>query len=462
VTGAQLTTVLDDHGFDFYTGVPCSLIEDLIATLAARTRPPYIAAVREDVAVGLAGGAWFGGRTPVVLLQNSGLGTSLNALASFTVMYGLPALLIVTWRGYRGQDAPEHILTGQITEPLLDLLGIPHRVLTADAGADVAWARHAMDARSGPVALLVPPGTVTAPAGRPERRAQADRGARQDRAPRADGADPNVATPPKQRSQAAPVSGHPRMEPAPAPPLQQSQAAPVSGHPRMEPAPAPPLPTIVSGPTRLAPTISRLHALRVALKQLGDEPVVHANGYLCRESFSIDDRAQNFYMIGSMGLASAIGLGLALAQPGRRSVVLDGDGNLLMNLGTLAMIGGLKPRNLVHVVFDNEVYGSTGNQPSPSRDVRLDALAAAAGYRTSVAVSDEDDIAAAVQSTLATEGPHFVLVKVTAEDAVVPRIPHTPAQLRDRFRACVEERDTLTPTFIARPHRLPPRPRRSP
>ena len=440
MTGAQLTTVLDDHGFDFYTGVPCSLIEDLIATLAARTRPPYIAAVREDVAVGLAGGAWFGGRTPVVLLQNSGLGTSLNALASFTVMYGLPALLIVTWRGYRGQDAPEHILTGQITEPLLDLLGIPHRVLTADAGADVAWARHAMDARSGPVALLVPPGTVTAPAGRPERRAQADRGARQDRAPRADGADPNVATPPKQRS----------------------QAAPVSGHPPMEPAPAPPLPTIVSGPTRLAPTISRLHALRVALKQLGDEPVVHANGYLCRESFSIDDRAQNFYMIGSMGLASAIGLGLALAQPGRRSVVLDGDGNLLMNLGTLAMIGGLKPRNLVHVVFDNEVYGSTGNQPSPSRDVRLDALAAAAGYRTSVAVSDEDDIAAAVQSTLATEGPHFVLVKVTAEDAVVPRIPHTPAQLRDRFRACVEERDTLTPTFIARPHRLPPRPRRSP
>ena len=381
MTGAELTSVLDAHGFDFYTGVPCSLIEDLIATLATRTRPPYIAAVREDVAVGLAGGAWFGGLTPVVLLQNSGLGTSLNALASFTLMYGLPALLIVTWRGYRGQDAPEHILTGQITEQLLDLLGIPHRVLTANAGADVAWARHEMETRSTPVALLVPPGVVTAVPGaeRAERSVRGERGAR-----------PHV----------------------------EAKAN--------------------IGATRLAPVLSRLEALRVALKQVGDEAVVHANGYICRESFSIDDRARNFYMIGSMGLASAIGLGLALAQPGRRSVVLDGDGNLLMNLGTLAMIGGLKPRNLVHLVFDNEVYGSTGNQPSPSRDVRLDALAAAAGYRTSVAVTDENDIAGAVRNTLATDGPHFVLVKVTAEEAVVPRIPHTPAQLRDRFRASMQ------------------------
>jgi phosphonopyruvate decarboxylase len=372
VTGAELTAVLDAHGFDFYTGVPCSLIEDLIATLAGRARPPYVAAVREDAAVGLAGGAWFGGRTPVVLLQNSGLGTSLNALASFTLMYGLPVLLIVTWRGYRGSDAPEHILTGAITEPLLQLLGIPHRVLTADtASTAIAWARHEMDARSAPVALLVPPGVVTATHGAPAQRS----------------------------------SAHPRHEPAPASPLRQT------------------------------PALSRLQALRVALKGLGDEPVVHANGYICRESFSIDDRARNFYMIGSMGLASAIGLGLALAQPARRSVVFDGDGNLLMNLGTLAMIGAMKPRNLVHAVFDNEVYGSTGNQPSPSRDVRLDALAAAAGYRTTTAVTDEDGIAGAVASALGTDGPHFVLVKVTAEEAVVPRIPHTPAQMRDRFRA---------------------------
>jgi thiamine pyrophosphate-dependent acetolactate synthase large subunit-like protein len=129
---------------------------------------------------------------------------------------------------------------------------------------------------------------------------------------------------------------------------------------------------------------------------------------------------------------------MALARPERPSVVFDGDGNLLMNLGILAMIAAQRPRTLLHLVFDNEVYGSTGNQTSPSREVRLDAVAAAAGYRTSAAVTDEDDIAAAVRNALATDGPHFVLVKVTAEEAVVPRIPHTPAQMRDRFRASVQ------------------------
>jgi thiamine pyrophosphate-dependent acetolactate synthase large subunit-like protein len=140
-------------------------------------------------------------------------------------------------------------------------------------------------------------------------------------------------------------------------------------------------------------------------------------------------------MIGSMGLASAIGLGLALTRPRRPAIVFDGDGNLLMSFGVLAMVGGLGPSNLVHVVFDNEVYGSTGNQASPSRGVRLDRVAAAAGYRSAVAVTAADDVEAAVHAAIASDGPHFVLAKVTAQEADVPRIPYTPAQIRDRFRA---------------------------
>jgi thiamine pyrophosphate-dependent acetolactate synthase large subunit-like protein len=116
-------------------------------------------------------------------------------------------------------------------------------------------------------------------------------------------------------------------------------------------------------------------------------------------------------------------------------VVFDGDGNLLMSLGVLAMIGARRPRRFIHCVFDNEVYGSTGNQRSLSREVRLDRLAAAAGYRSAVATDDEDGVAAAVRAALRGDGPHFVLVKVTAEQADVPRIPYTPAAMRDRFRA---------------------------
>jgi phosphonopyruvate decarboxylase len=375
ISGHAFAARLAHHGFDFFTGVPCSLIEDLIAVLERGERAPYVAAVREDAAVGVAAGAWFAGRRPVVLMQNSGLGTSLNALASLSLMYGLPVLLVVTWRGFGGKDAPEHILTGEISPRLLELLGVPHRVPTAESlDADLAWAAAEMDARRSPVALLVPPRVV----------------------------------------ETGCVEGD------------AAATASAASRPAAVPTGA------------LAPsTMSRLTALGVALKAAGDDAILHANGYICRESFSLADRPQSFYMIGSMGLAPAIALGLALARPARRAVVFDGDGNLLMNLGILAMIGARRPANLLHLVFDNEVYGSTGNQASLSRDVRLDRLAAAAGFATAVAVSDPLSLEAALAATGAVAGPHFVLVKVTAEEAEVPRIPYTPSALRDRFRAAV-------------------------
>ena len=124
-------------------------------------------------------------------------------------------------------------------------------------------------------------------------------------------------------------------------------------------------------------------AFQELLPLLGDEPVVHANGFICRESFSIKDREENFYMIGSMGLASSIGLGVALCKPDRKVIVLDGDGNVLMSMGTLAMISAEAPNNLVHVVIDNEVYESTGKQRSISNAVPLEQVAKSAGYRCS-------------------------------------------------------------------------------
>jgi thiamine pyrophosphate-dependent acetolactate synthase large subunit-like protein len=190
-------------------------------------------------------------------------------------------------------------------------------------------------------------------------------------------------------------------------------------------------------PPTLIPKLSRLDAIAAARKAIGREAVVHANGYMCRESFSLGDRSENFYMIGSMGLASAIGLGLALTDQRAPTVVLDGDGNLLMNLGILPLAAALRPARFVHVVFDNEVYGSTGSQRSITGKVRLDRLAEAAGYRTVAAVTEAPAITEAVQRALASEGPHFVLAKVTAEEASVGRIPFTPHELRDRFRATV-------------------------
>jgi phosphonopyruvate decarboxylase len=374
----EFTSLLRREGFDFATGVPCSLIDGVLRDLETGQDILYAPAVREDVAVGLAAGAWLAGRRPAVLMQNSGLGTSLNALASLSLMYGLPLLVIVTWRGHGGKDAPEHILTGAITEPLLELLGIPHRLLSApSAASDVAWAAAEMERRSAPVALVVPPGLFAAEDKHGETIETA--------LPR----DLPVARPARQIRR---------------------------------------------------PTLSRSAAIAAALKQLDQEAVIHANGYPSRESHAISDRPRNFYMLGSMGLASAIGLGLALARPALGTVIFDGDGNLLMSLGILPMVGAYRPARFVHCVFDNEVYGSTGNQRSAAPGAALGELAAAAGYRTVATAFEEREVGDHLAAALRSEGPHFLHVKVTSEAADVPRIAHTPAQIRDRFRASLAER----------------------
>jgi phosphonopyruvate decarboxylase len=394
VNGAAFAARLEAQGYDFFTGVPCSMISGLIATLETHPRLPYVPAVREDVAVGLAAGAWLAGRRPMVLMQNSGLGTSLNALVSLSLMYRLPALLLVTWRGHAGKDAPEHLLMGEISPSLLEMIRIPHRVLSARTIADdIAWGRAESERLSQPVALLLPPGVLETE----ERGAVAGRGE---------------------------VAGEGEAEGEPS---EYKNKARLSEPPWVDRTPT--------------PTISRFEALRAAVSALSNEPVVHANGYVCRESFAVKDRIENFYMIGSMGMASAIGLGVALAAPSRPTVIWDGDGNLLMSLGILPMIGGGpvmgrgRPANLTHVVFDNALYGSTGNQASPSRTVGLHHIARAAGYERATAVAGADELHAAVATAVAGGGPSFILARVTGEEQPAPRIPYAPEEIRDRFRS---------------------------
>jgi thiamine pyrophosphate-dependent acetolactate synthase large subunit-like protein len=163
---------------------------------------------------------------------------------------------------------------------------------------------------------------------------------------------------------------------------------------------------------------------------------IHANGFLSRAAFGTRDTDACFYMIGSMGLASSIGLGVALAQPSRRVVVFDGDGNVLMNLGTLATIAARAPRNLVHLCFDNGVHASTGGQPTISATVPLDGIARAAGYRHARRVETREALAQALDDVLRSDGPSFVLVRIAQgpPGAPGPRIPHTPPAMSARLR----------------------------
>lgn len=152
-------TSLKEKGFDFFTGVPCSFLEDLLTCL--NTHDSYLPAVREDAAVGVAAGAWLGGKKPVVLMQNSGLGLSINALASLNLIYKIPVLLIISLRGYQIKDAPEHWVMGSITPQLLDTLKIPYRIPTPESlEIDLEFCSHEMETKKIPVALLIRKGML--------------------------------------------------------------------------------------------------------------------------------------------------------------------------------------------------------------------------------------------------------------------------------------------------------------
>jgi phosphonopyruvate decarboxylase len=185
--------------------------------------------------------------------------------------------------------------------------------------------------------------------------------------------------------------------------------------------------------------MTRLQAIRIVVSHLeGDELMVHANGAISRESCFCRDRERNIYLLGSMGLPAAVGLGIALHQPGHRVVVLDGDGNLLMGFGNLALIGALKPMNFTHFVLDNGAYETTGNQPSISIHTDLRSVALGCGYREAHEVSSDEALHSLCNTLLHQPGPHFIRILVSQETSEkAPRIPYSAREMKKRFMSAL-------------------------
>jgi phosphonopyruvate decarboxylase len=160
---AAFLAALRSSGYDFFAGVPCSLLKGVIRRFDAEPEWGYVSATREDSAVGMAAGATMAGRRSAVFLQNSGLGVCMNALVSLNLIYDVPVLLVSSWRGEGGKDAPEHLIMGDIMQRYYDLLGIPWRVLGADTiEADVAAITARIDETRRPGALIVSKGILDA------------------------------------------------------------------------------------------------------------------------------------------------------------------------------------------------------------------------------------------------------------------------------------------------------------
>jgi len=398
VHAAKLLDILNSRGIGCVSSVPCSFFSLPLRLLDQDRRFRHVPAANEGNALAIAAGAHLGGGRGAVIAQNSGFGNLINPLTSLVLPYRIPTLVLMSMRGWPAISSGEeqHEWMGRVSADWLDSLGIGYWWLTGDEAEQTTALTQALaeTERGNPAFVLVPKGAFTAPDAKPA------------------GAKPAGATATAART--APAACGP--------------AAPGAGQ---------------GGVTR-AELVDAVHAVT------GDAAAVFSTtGYMSRALFAGGDRPGNFYMQGSMGHAGALALGTALTGPERPVVVLDGDGALLMHLGAAATIGAQRPRNLVHVVFDNGSYASTGAQPLGTRADYSD-IARACGYRSAGDVDTTAALRDALAAALGSPGPHMIVVRgVEGAAAVGGRASDavSPAAMTERFtRHVVSTAPTPAPT----------------
>jgi thiamine pyrophosphate-dependent acetolactate synthase large subunit-like protein len=182
---------------------------------------------------------------------------------------------------------------------------------------------------------------------------------------------------------------------------------------------------------------------RLVAKLKNEEAVVGGIGNTNFDLWAAGHRPQNFYMLGSMGLAFPIALGVALAQPKRRIFALEGDGSLLMQMGCLSTIATLKPKNLTMVVMDNGVYQITGAQPTPAAAVAdIVAIAIGCGLANSAWAADEEDFERLIDQSLTATVPTLIAVRID-EKPGTGQTRRDPVQIRERFMIGLGARQAL-------------------
>ena len=363
-------------GYRRYAGVPCSFLTPFINYVINDPSLNYVSSANEGDALATAAGAAVGGERSVVMMQNSGLGNAVSPLTSLAWVFRIPLLMICTHRGAPDvSDEPQHELMGHITGNLLTTMDTPWEIFPAtDTGINPALLRAGeyVHEHERPYALLMRKGTV------------ASHTLLRDPIP------VRAGTACRRR-----YAWHHDQRPT-----RREALESIRRH-------SPPDNTVVIATT----------------------------GYTGRELYAIADRPNQLYMVGSMGCASSFGLGLALARPDLRVVVIDGDGAALMRMGNFATAGIYAGSNFYHIVLDNEVHDSTGAQATVSSGISFADIAAACGYGVAI----DGDNTGVIDHLLTDEsdrieGPHFAHVKIqSGTDGELPRPAITPAEVVRRL-----------------------------
>ena len=352
----SLFKILKSNGFGPYTGVPCSILKPVINYAIAKEN--YYTATSEGEAMGIAAGFSLAGKKPVVMMQNSGFGNTINPLTSLQQIYKFPMMMLITWRGEPGKpDEPQHKIMGEKLLELLKLLEVPYRISTDSPEKlieDINSLSKIAENNSCPVAYIIRKGAF-------------------------DSYQTNI--------------------------------------------------------TDINSELSREEAIKIISESVYPKTrIISTTGKPSRELLMLNDSERNFYTVGSMGCASSISLGLALENPKTSFVCLDGDGAVLMKLGTLTTIGNYKPENLIHICLDNGAYESTGSQSTISANVDLCKVAFAAKYVTALETDNEKALQSSIRNAQTSPGPHFIRVFVKCGSrSDLPRPKTTPIENKKRF-----------------------------
>ncbi|MGA8944169.1 MAG: phosphonopyruvate decarboxylase [Thermoactinomyces sp.] len=332
----------------------------------------YIAAVNEGDAIAIASGASLGGEKSVVLMQNSGLANAVSPLTSLNAPFRIPLLGFVSLRGEPGlSDEPQHELMGRITTKLLDLMEIPWDYLSDDMEEN----KQKLIRANQHIEHNRPFFFVV-------KKGTFDQ-----------------------------VFLHKRQSR-----IHHNQVK-VQGRTEDQ------LP-------------SRLEVLEV-INSLKDSQTVQlaTTGKTGRELYEIEDAENNLYMVGSMGCISSLGLGLSLTQKNKDIVVIDGDGSLLMRMGSLATNGYYHPPNMIHILLDNNCYDSTGGQITVSRNANFVDIAASCGYKRSVYVHHLKELEYFLKEWKETKGLTFLYMRIsekTKNNLGRPKIK--PFEVKERLQ----------------------------
>ena len=340
---------LSKYGYNFFTGVPCSHLTSVINGVINSKKIKYVGATSEGESVGIASGAWLAGKKSVVMIQNSGLGNTINPLTSLNYPFRIPILLISTWRGDpKTNDEPQHKLIGKKTRKILELIKVKNDIFpTNKSGLQKILAKinKSINKFSLPYCLIMRKNSIEKENLKQKRILLKKKGKK-----------------------------------------------------------------IIFKNRNSIP--SRYEVLKLIVKNIKrDIGIVATTGKTGRELFTINDSKQFFYQVGSMGCASAIGLGIALNNK-KKIIVIDGDGAALMKMGNFTTIGANQPLNLIHILLDNNVHDSTGQQLTNASTVDFTSVAISCGYKISYLVNNLNGFERSLKESLKKKGPIFINVKI--------------------------------------------------